>query len=129
MTRFPSAAVLVVLAAALSSLPGCGNPAEPPICTAVAVDALVVTGVDASSGQRICDAKVVAVDGSFSEELRAFGSGQECTYSGPTERAGVYEIRVTRPGYESTSITGVRVTRDLCHVIPVRVTVQFKKSG
>jgi len=125
----PSAASLVVFAAASFGLMGCDKPTEPPICTAIAVDALVVTIVDASSGQRICDATVVAVDGSFSEELRAFGSGQECTYSGPTERAGVYEIRVTRAGYEPASITGVRVTRDVCHVIPVKVTVQLNRSG
>jgi hypothetical protein len=128
MTRLPWASTLVVLAAALSGLASCDQPTEPPVCTAIAVDALAVTVVDASSGQRLCDAKVLAVDGSFSEELRAFGSAQECTFSGPTERAGVYELRVTRPGYESASITGVRVTRDVCHVIPVKVTVQLKKS-
>ncbi len=120
---------LVVLATAFFGLIGCDKPTEPPVCTAVAVDALVVTVVDASSGQRLCDAKVLAIDGSFSEELRAFGSGQECTYSGPTERAGVYEIRVTRAGYEPASITGVRVTRDVCHVIPVKVTLSLKKAA
>src|SRR5712691_3814153 len=61
----PSAASLVVFAAASFGLMGCDKPTEPPICTAIAVDALVVTIVDASSGQRICDATVVAVDGSF----------------------------------------------------------------
>jgi hypothetical protein len=118
-----------LLAIACSALIGCDNkPTDPIVCTAIAVDALVVTVVDASSGQRVCDARVVAVDGSFSEELRAFGSGQECTYSGPTERAGVYEIRVTRAGYEPARTTAVRVTRDECHVIPVRVVVQMQRS-
>jgi len=70
----------------------------------------------------------VAVDGSFREELRPFGSGQECTYSGPTERAGVYEIRATGTGYETVTMSGVRVTRDECHVIPVMVTIQMRRS-
>ena len=99
------------------------------MCTAIAVDALVVTLVDASSGQRICDAKVTAIDGSFSEDLRPFGSGQDCTYSGPTERAGLYEIRATRTGYETLTANAIRVTRDECHVIPVMVSIQLRKSG
>jgi hypothetical protein len=99
------------------------------VCTAIAVEALVVTVVDASSGPRICDAKVVVIDGSFSEDLRPFGSGQDCTYSGPTERAGTYEIRATRAGYETGTMNGVRVTRDECHVIPVMVSIQLRKSG
>jgi hypothetical protein len=115
----------VVVTAASLGVAGCDQPAEPRVCTAIAVDALVVTVVDAASGQRICDAKVVASEGSFSEELRPFGSGQDCTYSGPTERAGLYEIRATRAGYEPAAMNGVRVTRDECHVIPVRVTIQM----
>ena len=119
---------LVLLAAAFLGLAGCDKPTDPRVCTAIAVDALVVTVVDASSGQRICDAKVVALDGSFSEDLRPFGSGQDCTYSGPTERAGVYAIRATKVGYETVTMNGVRVTRDECHVIPVMVTIQLKKG-
>jgi hypothetical protein len=107
----------------------CTTPTEPVVCTAIAVDALVVTVVDASTGQRICDAKVVAVDGAFNEELRRFGSGQDCTYSGATERRGVYEIRATKAGYDPAVQSGIRVTADVCHVIPVKVTLPLKKSG
>src|SRR5439155_26896328 len=97
--RMRLTAVLSLLAAAASlGLAGCDTPTAPRVCTAIAVDALVVTVVDASSGQRICDAKVVAIDGSFSEDLRPFGSGPDCTESGPTERAGVYARARARPG-------------------------------
>jgi hypothetical protein len=125
MRRRLAAALSLLAAAAFLGLAGCDKPTEPRVCTAIAVDALVITVVDASSGQRICDAKVVAIDASFNEDLRPFGSGQDCTYSGPTERAGVYEIRATRVGYETGTLSGVRVTRDECHVIPVRVTIQM----
>jgi len=118
-----------MLATSLFALAGCSSPTDPIVCTAIAVDALVVTVVDATTGQRICDAKVVAVDGSFSEELRLFGSPPECTYSGPTERAGRYDVRATRAGYEPASTTGVRVTRDECHVVPVRVIIQMPRSS
>lgn len=117
------------VAIACVALIGCDDkPTDPIACTAIAVDALVVTVVDASSGERICDAKVVAADGAFSEELRRFGSPQECTYSGPTERAGLYEVRATRAGYEPARTTSFRVTRDECHVIPVRVIVQMQRA-
>ena len=127
-TRLTAALSLLAAAASLG-LAGCDTPTEPRECTAIAADALVVTVVDASSGQRICDAKVVAIDGSFSEDLRPFGSGPDCTYSGPTERAGVYAIRATKAGYEIVTMNGVRVTRDECHVIPVMVTIQLRRNG
>ena len=129
MRRRRTAALALLAAAAFLGLAGCEKPTEPRVCTAIAVDALVVTVVDASSGQRICDANVVAIDGSFSEGLRPFGSGQDCTYSGPTERAGLYEIRTTRTGYETLTTNAIRVTRDECHVIPVMVTIQLRKSA
>jgi hypothetical protein len=108
---------------------GCEPPTVPHVCTAVAVDALVVTVVDGSTAQRLCDAKVLAVDGVFSAELRASGSAPDCAYSGPTERPGQYEVRASRPGYEPAAIGGVRVTADECHVVPVKVTVQLSRSG
>ncbi len=80
-------------------LAGCAQPTEPRVCTAIAVDALVVTVVDSASGQRLCDATVTVIDGAFTQELRPFPAVTECTYSGPTERAGQYEVRVSRSGY------------------------------
>jgi hypothetical protein len=126
--RVPFGAFL--LATACLGLTDCGyGPTEPRVCTAIAVDALVVTVVDAATGQRICDATVVAIDGSFSAELRPFPAAQDCTYSGPTERAGTYEVRASKAGYEPAAQSGVRVTADECHVIPVRVTLQLRRSG
>jgi hypothetical protein len=105
---------------------GCDEPTEPVICTAIAVDAIVVTVVDSVTGQRICDATVTAVEGSFSQVLRPFPAGAECTYSGPTERPGTYEVRVTRPGYAPAAMTNVRGGADECHVIPVKLTVPLR---
>jgi hypothetical protein len=120
---------VLVLAAAGFVLIGCDRPTEPRACTLVAVDALVVTVVDAATGQRICDASVLAMDGAFRAELRPFGSAQDCTYSGPTERPALYEVRASRAGYESAVQNGIRVTADECHVIPVRITLPLRKSG
>ena len=111
-------------------LASCDQPTEPRVCTAIAVDALVVTVADSATGQRLCDATVTVIDGTFTQELRPFPAATECTYSGPTERAGPYEVRVTRSGYVPATMTNVRVTADECHVIPVKLTVPLTtRSG
>src|SRR4029079_1303989 len=68
---------------------GCESPADPVICTTIAVPAITLTVVDGMSGQRLCDATVTVVDGSFSQVLPPFpGSAPDCTYSGPPDPAG-----------------------------------------
>jgi hypothetical protein len=116
---------LIGIGSVVLGLVGCDSPADPVICTAIAVDAIVVTVVDGASNQRICDATVTAVEGSFSQVLRPFPAGIECTYSGPTERAGSYEVRVAKAGYSPVTTSNVRVTADECHVIPVKLTVRL----
>lgn len=108
---------------------GCEDALDPRVCTAIAIDAMTVTVTDAATGQRICDATVTATDGSFSAELRAFPAGPECSYSGPTERPGRYEVRVTRSGYEAVVRRDVIVTADECHVIPVRLSFDLDRSA
>jgi hypothetical protein len=108
---------------------GCGAALEPRVCTLIAVEALTVTVVDAATGQRICDATVTATEGAFTVELRPFGPAQDCSYSGPTERPGSYEVRVTRTGYEAALRPDVTVTADECHVIPVRLGFDLDRSA
>jgi hypothetical protein len=118
-------ASLVITAAAAGctgSLPG-----EPRVCTAVAVQALDVTVLDATSRQRICDATVVAVDGAFLATLQSFGTEADCVHAGPTERSGVYEVRVSKPGYAPATVSNVRVAEDECHVIPVQLTISLSR--
>lgn len=116
----------VVLALGLAA---CESPTPPVACTAIAVQALNVTVVDAATGRRICDATVVAEEAAFSSTLVPFPDGPECQYSGPTERPGRYDVRVTRAGYQSATRTGVVVSADECHVIPVRLTVELRAGG
>lgn len=105
---------------------GCGDEPSPVVCTAIAVAALNVTVVDASTNVPICDAEVVVTDGGFRETLPVFpSSGADCRYSGPFERPGTYEITVRRAGYPTAVQSGVRVTADECHVIGVPVTVRL----
>jgi hypothetical protein len=121
-------ATLVAITAALLAGVGCGGDyGTGRVCTAVAVPALAVTVLDGATGQRVCDATVVAAEGSFSSTLEAFPGVGECTYSGPYERAGLYEVRVTRQGYQPATVGGVRVTADECHVLTRGVTVALAR--
>ena len=123
--RISIAALSLSLAAS-----GCASvktPSDPGvICTAIAVSSLNVSVRDVVTGQRVCDAAVVAILGNDRYELRRTGGDpQGCGYAGPEERAGVFEVRATRTGYEAATVTAVRVTADECHVIPVVLTVDL----
>lgn len=123
---------LAFVASALAglALTACDRPVEPgggTICTLIAVEALTVVVTDAATGVRVCDATVSVVDGGFTAILRAFGPAQDCSYAGPTERAGRYEVRVARAGYQTTVRRDVLVTADECHVIPVRLDIPLPR--
>lgn len=107
---------------------GCESVTEPVICTAIAVSSLNVTVRDVATSQRICDATVTAVLAGVTWELRRSGSPEACTYAGPEERAGAFEVRVSRPGYVPAVVPNVQVTADVCHVIPVALTVDLRRS-
>ena len=127
--RFRRFVSVAAVGSAVLGLAGCESPADPVVCTAIAVQAITLTVLDGASSQRICDATVTVADGSFSEVLRPFPGATDCTYSGPTERAGTYEVRVTKAGYAPATQSNVRVTADECHVIPVRLTMTLNRAN
>lgn len=120
-------AVLLLIAAASSVGPGCGTDDVMRACTAIAVPALNVVVLDGSTGDRVCDATVLAVEGSFRGVLDPFPAGPTCSYSGPYERPGVYEVSVTKAGYQPAAERNVRVTADECHVVTRQVTLTLAR--
>jgi hypothetical protein len=96
-------------------------------CTTQFVYGLAVTVLDKATGQRICDAQVTAVSGSYRETLEPRGPSAACTYAGAGERDGVYELSATKAGYTPATNSNVRVGADQCHVIPVRVTLELDR--
>jgi hypothetical protein len=104
--------------------PGMTNPGV--ICTAIAVSSLNVTVRDTSTGQPVCDAGVIAIQDGTTYTLRQTG---DCRYAGPEERAGFFEVRASRPGYGTATVSNVRVGRDECHVIPVMLTVDLPPAS
>jgi hypothetical protein len=120
---------IIAIAALAMGSAGCheqGNPQAPDgACTAQFVYGLNVTVQDRVTGQRICDAQVIAVSGSYRETLDPRGPTESCTYAGAGERRGTYDITASKSGYISTAQTGIRVDADQCHVIPVKVTLEL----
>jgi hypothetical protein len=80
-------------------------------CTASFVNGIVITLKD-PGGAPICDATITAVDGTYSETLKA---GPGCTYTGAGERAGVYDVTIEKSGFK-TQMIQIGVTKDECHV-------------
>jgi hypothetical protein len=119
----------IIATVLLAASAGCNeqpNPQAPDgACTAQFVYGLTVTVQDRGTGQRICDAQVTAVSGSYRETLDPRGPTESCTYAGAGERRGVYEVSVSKSGYLSATQSNIRVDADQCHVIPVRVTLEL----
>jgi len=76
-------------------------------------------------GQSICDAKVVAIDGEYIEEIKAQPKNKHgaCPYSGANERPGTYRIEVGASGYQDESRDAIKVADAACHVITEEMTI------
>jgi hypothetical protein len=118
----------MVVGVALAGCEGTTDPTDPVVCTAIAISSLNVTVRDRTTSERLCDASVVAVQSGTTYELRLVGTAPSCSYAGPEERSGAFELRVSRPGYSSAVVPNIQVGRDECHVIPVLVTVDLQPS-
>jgi hypothetical protein len=108
---------------------GCGGSGST-ACPALAAANFGVTVVDASSGQRICDATVSATETSSgsSMALTPFGGSSDCTYSGGFyERAGTFSLSVQKSGYVTATQSGVVVTKGVCNVSTVPLTIRLSK--
>lgn len=121
--------------AALEDVPGVelpearGRPAHAPGCTADFRHGLVVTVLDASTGSRICNARVTASDGAYQEVLTTSpqtipDGGIDCAYQGAGERAGTYSVDARLDARE-TMVSGIIVDRDQCHVIRRQVSIRL----
>ena len=99
------------------------------VCTDIAVPAIAVIVRDSVSGSFGGNgATATAVDGSFSDT-----NGFPANYGQPEnpiglahEREGLYAVTVTKAGYKSWSASGVRVTRDRCHVRTVTLNARLQ---
>lgn len=118
--------VLVALAGA-AGLAGCDQLTGPP-CTTDVRPALRVDVRDSSTNAPAgAGALIVARDGAFADTVLvpAHAAGAS-PYHLAHERAGTYAVTVERDGYRPWSRTGVRVTKDGCHVRTVELTARLQ---
>ena len=102
-------ALLLSLPLAVAGCFGGGGPGQVN-CTADFRYGIVITLKD-GAGTAICDATVEAVEGTYHETFEAIG----CTYHGAGERAGVYDVTITKTGFQTAKLN-IGVTKDECHV-------------
>lgn len=112
------------LVAACQSLPPTGGGT---ICTMQFVYGISATVTDAATGTDITPGSSLIVrEGSYVDSVAA-GPGSFLAAAG--ERAGTYEVTIRRSGYQPFSRSGVAVTRDECHVHPVRIEARLQRAG
>jgi hypothetical protein len=118
-------AACLVLPAACSQPNGTGV-----VCTALFAYGLSVTVQDSVTGlPAAAGATVVARDGAYADSTSVPANGANNTSVGLAgERAGTYSITVRKAAYQTWSKSGVQVTKDVCHVIPVQVTAKLQPS-
>jgi len=120
-----------ILAACLVLPAACSQPNDTGIaCTAIYVYVLSVTVQDSVTGSpAAAGATVIARDGAYADSTVVPASGANNTSVGLAgERAGTYSITVRKAAYQTWSKTGVQVTKDVCHVIPVQVAAKLQPS-
>jgi hypothetical protein len=112
---------------------GCSEDSDSPVCTTEWVPGIVVTVLDAATGHpAACGAAVWILEGEYVEELEPRclaglpDSLQSPEVRGAHERAGVYTVFITKPGYRPWSLGPIVVTEDECHVHRVRLEARLE---
>ncbi len=119
---------ILLLLAALCSLPACNNPfdsSDPIFCTMDIKPAIVVRIRDSVSKLPITEGATGYVrEGSYLDSLRTYaGTGQAAS-----ERRGVYTVVVMNNGYQTWKKDGVRVRRNQCHVETVTLNADLVRT-
>jgi len=101
-------------------------------CTAIYVYGISLKVQNAATGAPITDSATVRItDGSYVESYNFLGpAGQPTsgTLSAAGERAGTYSISIRKAGFAPYDTSGVRVTKDVCHVHPVEVIAKLQPT-
>jgi len=112
------------LAVASVLLAGCGT-TDPIFCTEQFVFGITVEVRDGLTGVARADGATLTLrDGDYVESTSDSFDG--LTMWGAGERAGTYTVTVARNGYHTWVSTGVVVTADECHVLPISLRADLE---
>ena len=96
----------------------CLDVTNPNPCSPGGVYGLTVAVRDSVTGlPAVAQASGVARSGSYEEVLSGI-FGNDLHLVGAVERPGVYEVTITKAGYETWTRAGVSVLAGVCHVTP-----------
>jgi hypothetical protein len=107
--------------------------ASSPICTADVRPGLAVYVKNSLSGAGIASgASLVVREGTFKDSVAAPSSRPDLDNAplfAAAERAGTYQVTVTKTGYAAWVQSNVRVTANECHVNTVTLTALLQPAG
>lgn len=98
-------------------------------CTLESVAGLKVIVKDAITNDVLyVDTIVIAQDGDYTETLVGLEVIDEVAFLGAWERAGLYQITVSKEGYQTYTTEPIIVSRDECHVITQNIIIHLIPS-
>lgn len=104
-----------------------------PVCTQEARPALTVYVKDSlTNAGTASGASLVVREGSYEDSVAAPDGRPDLDnspLSAAAERAGTYQVTVTKNGYATWVKSNVRVTKNLCHVNTVTLTALLQPPG
>jgi hypothetical protein len=100
-------------------------------CTAENAAGISLAITDFDTGGNLCDLNIMLVDGDYIEEKRLTDFCHSPTppvhYGLAFEREGVYQIIISKEGYQTWEVEDFVVDRDFCHVITRSLEVELVK--
>jgi hypothetical protein len=95
-------------------------------CDASVPDGVTVSLTSASGGDPVTNAILTLTGGDYTEVL---GGGSDGHYYGATGRRGTFTLDIEAPGFDSKTIENIVVTRGICTINPVILSVQLEPAS
>ncbi len=110
---------------------GACDTAEPVLCTLEARPGIAIEVRDAVTGEAAAAGALgIATESAFTDTLMAIPleDGVSLVLTGLYERAGTYEVLITKAGYHAWRVSGVKIERDECHVMTVHLEARLERE-